>query len=474
MSTSQSSLIAGIFCLGNGKRIPVPSKKSTFSLFFTFYDSDILGVDEISYPAQIRIYSSPTDPSILADDTLIFLVGRLGIAASPTETDASAVSLNGIPPAHIDVIFHAVFPGDPSDPSYDAHIPLFTPFIFSIGHVRSTAQLLGDGALRAFPLATSEWVRDAAQPFVIRYEANRELLYRAFAESMLAFHGSAAFDTSNHRWTNAPTPLPNTAVQVVGPFSHIASDNTFGIRIEHITLNLGRLNAPQGPGNNPSDNQDGDEGGSPRKRSRFRGSHPAIPQTPSSQPTSDVGQGSSSSSSSATARYGDQAGPSRSSHFQASPTTQPPSRQVSFSTPTVTRIGSGGLPTAVGATSTDSPMPVSSPSHASPSPHRVANPTVTPATPALSSPATSVNSPATPAGRATRSRGAQARGAIPPTNSNLPQPNVENASLPPLRSFSGLLPRAPVTTGGIVINEPNAGMSARRRGKQPARDEDAD
>lgn len=176
MSTSQSCLIAGIFCLANGKRIAVPSKKSTFSLFFTFYDSDILGIDEISYPAQIRIYSSPTGPSVLADDTLIYLVGRLAVPGPPAEIDARGSSQNEPSPAHIDVIFHAAFPGDPSDPSYDSHVPPFPPYVFSIGHVRSTAQLLGDGALRAFPMATSEWVRDAAQPFVIRYEMISGLL----------------------------------------------------------------------------------------------------------------------------------------------------------------------------------------------------------------------------------------------------------------------------------------------------------
>lgn len=438
MSTSQSCLIAGIFCLANGKRIAVPSKKSTFSLFFTFYDSDILGIDEISYPAQIRIYSSPTGPSVLADDTLIYLVGRLAVPGPPAEIDARGSSQNEPSPAHIDVIFHAAFPGDPSDPSYDSHVPPFPPYVFSIGHVRSTAQLLGDGALRAFPMATSEWVRDAAQPFVI----------------------SAAFDTSNHRWTNAPTPLPNTAVQVVGPFSHITSDNTFGIRIEHITLNLGRLNAPPGPTTNAPDNQDGDEGGSPRKRSRFRGSRPAVPQTPSSHSASNVGQTSSSpASSSATARFGNQAGPSRSSLSRTSPSTSTPSRQpgaASISTPTLPLIGSATSAGSVGLSAGEIPMRDGSPSQISPS----------------TSTAMSVDSPATVPGRATRRRGARA--APLPADSNLPHPVVENSSLPALRNFSSVLPRPPTTTGGIVINEPNAGMSARRRGKQPARDEDID
>ncbi|KIO23673.1 hypothetical protein M407DRAFT_26875 [Tulasnella calospora MUT 4182] len=451
MSTSQSCLISGIFCLANGKRIAVPSKKSTFSLFFTFYDSDILGLDEISHPAEIRIYSSSTGPSVLPDDTLIYLVGRLAFSAPPAEINASRPSQNDLPPAHIDVIFHAAFPGDPSDPSYDSRIPLFPPFVFSIGHVRSTAQLLGDGALRAFPMATSEWVRDAAQPFIV----------------------SAAFDTSNPRWTNAPTPLPNTAVQVVGPFSHITSDSTFGIRIEHITLNLSRLNAPQGPPSNTPDNQDGDEGGSPRKRSRFRGSRPAIPQSPASNSTSNAGQASSSASSAATARYSNQAaGPSRSSLSATSPVTPTPSRQaaaLSFITPAVPRIGSGNLVDTSDVISVESPMSVGS--HISPSSHHLASPAATLGSSASTSTAMSVDGPATAAGRTTRRRGA--RGAAQ-TDSNLAHPNVENAGLPPLRSFSGVLPRTPVTTGGIVINEPNAGMSARRRGKQPAREENVD
>ncbi|KAG8944025.1 hypothetical protein FRC04_002220 [Tulasnella sp. 424] len=472
--SSQSSLIVGIFSVFDGKRVSIPSKKSTFPIRYAFYQSAILGLNEISHHADIRIYSPPHDSSLLTDNSLIFLFGRLAIStksedqhpssdASDTPSKSSAV---------IDAIFHVAFPGDPNQPSYEASIPFFPPFIFAIGHARSTADLLANTKLRAFLLSTSEWVRDEAHPFVL----------------------SVAFDTSNPRWANAPVPLPNTAVQVIGRFAYVLSDGTFGIQVEHVTLNLARLNAPQGSTTaDTNENSAETEGESPRKRSRFLGkgttvlqpgpspsvTRPiaAMPSTPRASRFDPAGSTSGSPAmarSSATAAFSPSSlspTPSTQQPLSAWPIPQPP---MSLSGSTTTgamdldpghphlphdeslRSDSGHHPDR------DEPHPVSG--HAG-----IANSGTGGGTPSPQAQAGPSRQRGT--GRTTR-RSAQIHpaGSSGQASSNHmapdPQPQLHR---PTLRSFTGSLPPPPSTSRGIRINEPSSGMSAKKRGKQPAR-----
>lgn len=104
--SSQSSLIAGIFSVSAGNCISTPSKKSAFPVRHTFYQSAILGLDETSFPTDIRIYSPPNDSPVLPDHTLIFLLGRF---ATQTKSDldppTSPSDIHSPPTAAIDAIF---------------------------------------------------------------------------------------------------------------------------------------------------------------------------------------------------------------------------------------------------------------------------------------------------------------------------------------------------------------------------------
>lgn len=154
--SSHSFIVVGIFQVSNPQRVAIENKKTGRTSYFHTYDTDFLGLNGFSQPAQIRSYSPPGSTPF-PPDTIVFLVGRVGIPKDPEEAIL------------IETIKAHPFPGDPASDGYDDHVPEMCPFIFIVGHVVAKASPVGpSGVLRGFPLNTSEYVRDSIVPSSIQ------------------------------------------------------------------------------------------------------------------------------------------------------------------------------------------------------------------------------------------------------------------------------------------------------------------
>lgn len=148
MSISQSFLCFGFFELWNPNRVTVENPKTKRSSYFYTYDSELLGRNNISRRAQIRSYSRPGSVPY-PPNTIVFVFGRAAISKDDNKT------------LLIEVINAFPFGGDPNAEDYDENIPEMLPQFVAVGHVMGKAAPIGpSGALRGFPLNTSEYVRD--------------------------------------------------------------------------------------------------------------------------------------------------------------------------------------------------------------------------------------------------------------------------------------------------------------------------
>ena len=162
MSRPGSTVLTfGLFSLARGNRISVPRNRgnsvvaptNTNVTFFMNYVStfqcrldDFLGTD-------VRVYSPRYDVP-LPDNTVVFLVGRICTSAGGN--------------ALIDVLHLAPFPGDPSDPDYDSHLPDEpNPYIVILGVVVGQAEDLPDGG-RAFRVEAQAHVCGQSRTSVIK------------------------------------------------------------------------------------------------------------------------------------------------------------------------------------------------------------------------------------------------------------------------------------------------------------------
>ncbi|KAG8991531.1 hypothetical protein FRB93_002743 [Tulasnella sp. JGI-2019a] len=243
MSSSQCCPTLGIFAVSGGCCNSQKNKKSNKSTYYFYYNSVLTGQSDTNQPGtdipvEIRQYSPP-DSTILADETIVFLSGQLSIDNSAGHT-------------YINTIFLVPFPGNPWTQTYDTNIPDIIPWIWVIGHVQSKLEPLANPTMMGFRLLTSEYVCDSPQAFQLH----------------------CAFNTTNRHFTHPPSPFPRSCVTLVGHIAYCFTDGTYGIRVEHITLNLSRQSGPvvRDDGNGPAT-----PSGSPSKKWKFKSSLQPVP-----------------------------------------------------------------------------------------------------------------------------------------------------------------------------------------------------
>ncbi|KAG8905556.1 hypothetical protein FRB99_008661 [Tulasnella sp. 403] len=441
---SQSVLIFGFFSLSNGVRHTQTNQRTRRKFAYFTYDTEIMGKNDMGAEAELRVFpgASVSQPP-LPDNTIVILWGRAAIFPAPSPAEPP-------PRALIDVVAMSVFEGNPSDPSYEDHIPPFLPVIISTGHVIPQSDHT-DGKLKAFRIATSEYVRDATMPFEIQ----------------------PFYDTSIPRWANAPVPFANSCVEVAGVFSHfITSPPCFAMRVDHVTLNLGPLNQTQDPNN--AGPPPGDDG-SPSKKRKFRSAGRSASSTqlqPAATPPPASSTPSALIQSAIVAQVSDQFNdvvmvPATSvlSHPQVPslpilpPSLLPPSA-----------LG----PMTPAATAQMASLPVLPPSSLGPPVSGVPQSPAMLSLPGPTSQAGPRSSSRQPTLRAVAGPSRPRPAPTPPQQS--PQPLVESNVLPPLAALGGsniplgspMIPQGLATTlNGLTINEPVSNLSARQRGKRP-------
>ncbi|CDO71192.1 hypothetical protein BN946_scf184845.g62 [Trametes cinnabarina] len=198
--------IYGFFALAAGVRRPTPRPPSG-SVYHCYYTTAIQTASGTTIPAEIRVYSPPSDIP-LRDDTVIFLVGKLQLR----------VDL----PALIDALHLYPVPGDVSDESYQDHVPdMPFPFIYGIGTVHAKHETLADGKSRGFAVGLSERVRDVQS-----------------SSSLLCI-----LDASP-RWANVPAPSPQSLIYFLGTATSVRDDGLLAISLSSLLFNLSPSQSP--------------------------------------------------------------------------------------------------------------------------------------------------------------------------------------------------------------------------------------
>ena len=135
-----------MLAVAGGRRLPSqsPNSRTTYHCFYnTVLQST--GPPDASFPAELRVYG-PRDSVVLADNTVVFVYARLHVP--PTGT------------ALLDVIQMYPFPGDPSDDTYDDHLPDIPAFVTALGVVRSVRDVTAIDHNKRVTVEVTERVRD--------------------------------------------------------------------------------------------------------------------------------------------------------------------------------------------------------------------------------------------------------------------------------------------------------------------------
>ncbi|KAJ2929035.1 hypothetical protein H1R20_g8058, partial [Candolleomyces eurysporus] len=147
------SVIFGIFALTGGQVICAPSKSTpSRSYSYIMYDTTVQFLKGQVMPASLHVYQEP-GTVVLPPNTVVVLIAKFA-PLSPSNASAPNIAL-------LDAIQLFPFPGNPSDPAYQTHIPNFNhPFIFGVGNVLAPAQVLPDGQSRMFNVSIPDYIRD--------------------------------------------------------------------------------------------------------------------------------------------------------------------------------------------------------------------------------------------------------------------------------------------------------------------------
>lgn len=159
-----SFFLSGFFGLESGQRVNSSKPNNPSSrVYHAVYSSAIQfapPADASIIPADIRLWS-PRSGTLLADNTVAFVVGKAYIPRSTT-------SYNNTDKALIDALYLMPCPGDPSDPEYEARIPDFPgPLVIALGSVTGGHSTLPNSDI-TFPLTLSEYVRDDTRQSIIQ------------------------------------------------------------------------------------------------------------------------------------------------------------------------------------------------------------------------------------------------------------------------------------------------------------------
>jgi hypothetical protein len=116
-------------------------------IWHVHYDTALTCQDPPLLPAELRNYS-PINDTVFQDDTVAFVMAK---AYVPPGNVVGNILLEAI---HI-----APLLGDPSDDSYDEHMPDFPyPIVFGLGTVTSSVETFS-GSRISFPVSLSNYVR---------------------------------------------------------------------------------------------------------------------------------------------------------------------------------------------------------------------------------------------------------------------------------------------------------------------------
>ena len=128
----------------------------SMGIWHVHYNTALTCQDLPLLPAELR-NCSPVINTVFQDDTVTFVMAK---AYVPPGNVAGNILLEAI---HITPL-----PGDPSDDSYDEHMPDFPyPIVFGLGTVSSSVETFSDGRI-SFPVSLSDYVRGNLKQSVLQ------------------------------------------------------------------------------------------------------------------------------------------------------------------------------------------------------------------------------------------------------------------------------------------------------------------
>ncbi|KAH9949771.1 hypothetical protein B0H21DRAFT_725800 [Amylocystis lapponica] len=233
----------GFFALTAGRRTTATSPSGS-STYFCYYNTTIQCRSGAMLPAELRVYSPPSDV-ILRDDTVAFVGAKV---FAPLQATALLEAYCLYP-----------CPGDPTSDDYESSIPdMPHPIVYGVGVVRGNHTVLEDGKSKAFPVSVQDRLRNESMSCVIQ----------------------CMYAGDSPRWKNVPPPNPNSCIHFTGVCSRVRADGLLGIVIESITFNVGPPPAAGGGVGSPMTPVS-----SPTKRRKFNAAAPTPDASPSTSRT---------------------------------------------------------------------------------------------------------------------------------------------------------------------------------------------
>jgi len=152
-------LILGFFALLSGQWVCTAITKVdglSTSIWHIHYEMALTCQEPPSLPAELRNYS-PVNDTVFQDNTVTFMLAKVYV---PPGNIAGNVLLEAI---------HVVpLPGDPSDKSYNKHLPNFPyPLKLGLGTVTSLVETLPDGCI-SFPVSLSDYMQGNLKQSVLQ------------------------------------------------------------------------------------------------------------------------------------------------------------------------------------------------------------------------------------------------------------------------------------------------------------------
>ncbi|KAJ7933345.1 hypothetical protein B0H13DRAFT_1700890, partial [Mycena leptocephala] len=231
--------ILGFFQLKAGRRVIVNKPNSIYATHYAHYNTHVWctkGTGNTTIPADLRVYITN---------------GMVAFAVCSAQSSAFPPATNSLPTntLTLDAMTFFVLPGSPDSDTYNNQLPdERTSMVYGVGRVTGSPQTLDDGhGSRAVTVTVSDFIRGETKASTVQL----------------------IFDFSNARWTRAPVPQPNTAIQFYGLCRELSPTGILRLKVDSTALNISS-NASA-----PSDDTSGSAGSTasapvtPSKRRKF-------------------------------------------------------------------------------------------------------------------------------------------------------------------------------------------------------------